>query len=1135
MILKFPNLATLQMALTSGAIPPTVAASAAVAGFGDGEDVWVETSASLARATQNELKRLGVQVHRSSGAAAATEVATWLELLPLQPNPDPLQGLEQTPVLFDLTDGEHMARLATEMLRLGNDRQGFRWLDADKGGGRALLRVVGPPYYSLLRALDYRDRPGAPVAYIEQAPGVWVEVGYAHPLADRVKPAKGKILLLRPPRQWSVLDDGPFRDVYEVLEFALPDAASHYHEGRLQTRLAVPLSLKPGGSPDNPELWVLRDDAVAELNRFVQNNDNELLRRLAFAIGEKDGKRTVVVRVRQSRLPPPQLVLNAQGYRHHLKLPNLFLPVGMGLHPPLRRDKVRELFAEDVALVTWLAPGPDGTFTVQSLPEDAFRSLEDWVDYVLDHDREALQAWVQASQFEFEPFTCNEDGTPKPKKAEHPERSRSQRPRPAGRGHKGAGEGTTLFQQPETPQEETPEPEEFAAVEKIEPSEIEKELHALEQQFLEMEGPLDRPERLALWPELAARYAALRGHGEDAALCWLNALWEQKAASPAWAWAWLRTEALAGVPRYETGHKPVRSWLSSLSSDGRPHELPGEDLDRLLKTKQEELTTNHMMALAAYLVWATRRTPPPALVERLQPMQRFLEAHERLLPVRGVWLAWSHLAQLSGGDVLALARARDRLLERLFHNGLRPEQDLPGFLRFAGAPTSQRFGAVRMWIKDLVNSAQKWVKDNKDQLSNAPTEAYVDLIFAFGLARLGEVDAARERLNRAAAALAGKDDAHTFLLGAYRYRILQAIDGKPPAGPLPDELLGSLKGMSSLHPYIIDRLRKISRILEPEQRIEPYRKQLARSEEDKLLVEMVNLTNRQEIVKQIQNLLKAVPKGDEFVERRAKVLRAALEAAPRVGEDFAKEILKLTLEALATLDRRRDPGLFKDQAELVEKALFVAAHFDRAGDVHALVARFEHLLQAERETHYFEIMETVVYQCFRGLRKLGMRDQIDRLLGSIVELLLEGSSLEAADVMRLRPLLAVAGEYYFFNRDALAEPFVQKARAMLIKGEQLPKDQYPLACAYARTVAQAPVVVAQQRLEELFKKVQVKDGFTTSQYFSLSQLAVTEAVVLATVSDDFTLGSQARRWLDEDEFLVRRRIHHDVRTLMAQG
>src|SRR5262249_37744522 len=129
MILKFPDLATLQLALTSSAVPPGVSQAAAVAGFDDQLQVGVESSAALAKAAQNELKRLGVQVCRSSGADLSTEVGSWLELLPLQPDPDPLLGLEQTPVLFDLADGEQLARLATEILRLGNDRQSFRWLE----------------------------------------------------------------------------------------------------------------------------------------------------------------------------------------------------------------------------------------------------------------------------------------------------------------------------------------------------------------------------------------------------------------------------------------------------------------------------------------------------------------------------------------------------------------------------------------------------------------------------------------------------------------------------------------------------------------------------------------------------------------------------------------------------------------------------------------------------------------------------------------------------------------------------------------------------------------------------------------------------------------------------------------------
>jgi hypothetical protein len=49
------------------------------------------------------------------------------------------------------------------------------------------------------------------------------------------------------------------------------------------------------------------------------------------------------------------------------------------------------------------------------------------------------------------------------------------------------------------------------------------------------------------------------------------------------------------------------------------------------------------------------------------------------------------------------------------------------------------------------------------------------------------------------------------------------------------------------------------------------------------------------------------------------------------------------------------------------------------------------------------------------------------------------------------------------------------------------------------------------------------------------QLDVIESVVLAVVSDDFTQGTQTRRWLDDDEFLVRRRIHDDHRKMVTGG
>ncbi len=78
---------------------------------------------------QKELKRLGVLVCKASGAALCTKVSSWLELLPLVRDAAPPESLEQAPVLFDVSGGEELSRLVLEMLRLGNDRQSFRWLE----------------------------------------------------------------------------------------------------------------------------------------------------------------------------------------------------------------------------------------------------------------------------------------------------------------------------------------------------------------------------------------------------------------------------------------------------------------------------------------------------------------------------------------------------------------------------------------------------------------------------------------------------------------------------------------------------------------------------------------------------------------------------------------------------------------------------------------------------------------------------------------------------------------------------------------------------------------------------------------------------------------------------------------------
>ena len=426
------------------------------------------------------------------------------------------------------------------------------------------------------------------------------------------------------------------------------------------------------------------------------------------------------------------------------------------------------------------------------------------------------------------------------------------------------------------------------------------------------------------------------------------------------------------------------------------------------------------------------------------------------------------------------------------------------------------------------------------------------MIFAFGLARLGERDAAVGLLSRARAVLGGEDDAHHLLFNAFEYRIQQVLDAKAHSGPLPQEQMEFLddlrinerKDKDAYLYYVVDRLRDTSRILEPHQKIEPYRYTFTRiSEVDKALAELPDVADRTQVADLVHKLLRGLHKEQDGIKTRHRVVRVALDQAPRVGEEFSREMLD---EALASFDASEsgDPNTLGNQAKLLQKALFVAAHYDRLEHVHALLTRFRKLLQGQNDAASLDSLDVLVGQCFRGLAKLGLRDEADQLVSLTAESLTgrrdlaDSEALQdpAAHVATLRALLYIAAEWLYCGQERHAEPILRIGRALLFSSHLVPMEQTPLACAYVAAVAQAPLDLAQKHLEEVFSRLQnIRDTFTTNWWYSQSQLRVIEAVVLAVVSDDFTLGADARRWLDDDEYLVRRRVHKDYRAAMAHA
>ncbi|HEX4613649.1 MAG TPA: hypothetical protein VH092_36035, partial [Urbifossiella sp.] len=692
--------------------------------------------------------------------------------------------------------------------------------------------------------------------------------------------------------------------------------------------------------------------------------------------------------------------------------------------------------------------------------------------------------------------------------------------------------------------------------EQVAPNEWELKAKALEEQVLAAEGSLDAPDRTAMWPHLATAYAG-SGKAADAAVSWLNALWDQENPPPAWAAAWAKAEF--------------------------PH-LPGPvgaaALDAKLKAHTPSVADTR--AVVAGFLAASAHTPVPEwLTTRLPAIQKYLETHEGLLPVRAVWLAAVRFARLAGGDPLGLARARDRLLERLLTEGLKAERDLPAFLRFAGHRDADRLRAVREKALDLHAAARVWIGHH------ATTVPYVDLFFAFALARLGEEAAAKELVESARQAMVRPIPANWqdnknfdtvavaaaagFLHAAFAYRIEQAAAGKPNVGPLPAPLLDALDGITTKakqevsrtssgmtdNPFkraehVIAKMREMSRVLDPEESREAYAMFITAYTEPfrKELLGLAQLRDPARLADRVRKFAREGYPGKALPDVHFFLLHEVIPFAGRAGEGLAAELLRLVPGVLNGLAAKPfGPGeptdVIQKQGELVERAVFAAAHFGRTDLLRPIVDGFTALLRSRPEEGRFRLINIVAGAFLRGLKRLGLRDEIDRFLTRLQAEVLLGAT--PADLRKrytakpdawsaaLQTLLNLAGGWLTFGMTAQAVPILNEAREELLGPgrSRIPKKPLvDLVRAYVAAVGHGPADLGLARIAELigrFDGKEIPNVWTGNAAFSQYHIRVVEEVVLAITSDEFALGPTGRKWLDDDEYLVRKRVHADMR------
>ena len=282
------------------------------------------------------------------------------------------------------------------------------------------------------------------------------------------------------------------------------------------------------------------------------------------------------------------------------------------------------------------------------------------------------------------------------------------------------------------------------------------------------------------------------------------------------------------------------------------------------------------------------------------------------------------------------------------------------------------------------------------------------------------------------------------------------------------------------------------------------------------------------------------------------VLHEGLPLAARVNEAFTIELLAHVPAALsggvgATVESSDLP---EKQGELLQRALALAGHFNREDIVKTLVDDFTALVHTKPEETRFKLINVAAAQCIRSLKKLGLTTEIDRLLTKLHNEVLRGAS--PAELRKrhagkpetwaaiLQTLLNLAGGWLHFGLSDRAAPIIEVARNELLtdNGLAFQAQHYTaLARAYVLALGQGPLESGLAKMIELFRKMdprKITNTFTTAQYYSRLHLTLVEDVIRAIVSDDSALGASGRKWLDDDEYLVRRRIHRDVRAALGQ-
>src|SRR5262245_41469682 len=108
MILLFPNLDTLRLAVTSSIVPTDVTLAPAAVTFDDQGKVYLEATATLSKTAIKNLDKIGVKGSKRHATDAPEDVTCWPQVLPVAKDTGTPNVSNQAPVLFELADADDL-------------------------------------------------------------------------------------------------------------------------------------------------------------------------------------------------------------------------------------------------------------------------------------------------------------------------------------------------------------------------------------------------------------------------------------------------------------------------------------------------------------------------------------------------------------------------------------------------------------------------------------------------------------------------------------------------------------------------------------------------------------------------------------------------------------------------------------------------------------------------------------------------------------------------------------------------------------------------------------------------------------------------------------------------------------------